>query len=133
VVDSITSQTHAKILVVDDDVDNGLLLKDFLQISGFEVDVYFSSEEVAENFESGRYNLAILDVLMDGIGGIELYKIISNIDSNIPVCFLTGYDINVSDYPDVQNKTKIVLKPVYLTQLLEIIRTLLKDNYSEAT
>jgi two-component system OmpR family response regulator len=133
VVDSITSQTHAKILVVDDDVDNGLLLKDFLQISGFEVDVYFSSEEAAENFESGRYNLAILDVLMDGIGGIELYKIISNIDSNIRVCFLTGYDISVSDYPDVQNKTKIVLKPVYLTQLLEIIRTLLKDNYSEAT
>jgi hypothetical protein len=33
----------------------------------------------------------------------------------------------------LQNKTKIVLKPVYLTQLLEIIRTLLKDNYSEAT
>jgi DNA-binding response OmpR family regulator len=132
-VESITSQTPAKILVVDDDVDNGLLLRDFLQISGFDVDVYFSSEQASENFQSGQYSVAILDVLMDGIGGIELYKIISNIDSNIRVCFLTGYDINVSDYPDLQNKTKIVLKPVYLTQLLEIIRTLLKDNYSEAT
>jgi two-component system OmpR family response regulator len=136
VVDSITSQTSqtpAKILVVDDDVDNGLLLKDYLQMSGFDVVVYFSSEEASKNFESGRYNLAILDVLMDGIGGIELYKIISNIDSNIRFCFLTGYDINASDYPDLsQNKTTIVLKPVYLTQLLEIIRTLLNDN-SEAT
>ena len=70
VVDSITSQTPAKILVVDDDVDNGLLLKDYLQMSGFDVDVYFSSEEASENFKSGQYNLAILDVLMDGIGGI---------------------------------------------------------------
>jgi two-component SAPR family response regulator len=71
---------------------------------------------------------------MDGIGGIELYKIISNIDTNTRVCFLTGYDINTSDYPDLlENKTKIVLKPVYLTQLLEIIRTLLNDNYSETT
>ena len=132
-MDSITSQTPSKILVVDDDVDNGLLLKDFLQISGFEVDVYFSSEEAAENFENGQYNLAILDVLMDGIGGIELYKIISNIDFNIRVCFLTGYDIQAADYPDLpENKTKIVLKPVYLTKLLEIIRTLLNDN-SEAT
>ena len=87
-----------------------------------------------ENFESGEYNLAILDVLMDGIGGIELYKIISNIDTNIRVCFLTGYNINASDYPDLpKNKTKIVLKPVFLTQLLEIIRTLLDDNYSEVT
>ena len=69
---------------------------------------------------------------MDGIGGIELYKIISNIDTNIRVCFLTGYDINASDYPDLpENKTKIVLKPVYLTQLLEIINMLLNDSYSE--
>ena len=131
-VNWITSQTPAKILVVDNDEDNGLLLKDFLQISGFDVDVYFSSEEASENFKSGWYNVAILDVLMDGIGGIELYKIISNIDTNIRVCFLTGYDINASDYPDLpENKTKIVLKPVYLTQLLEIINTLLNDSYSE--
>jgi two-component system OmpR family response regulator len=129
VVDSITSQPPAKILVVDDDVDNGLLLKDYLQMSGFDVVVYFSSEEASENFESGEYNVAILDVLMDGIGGIELYKIISNIDSNLRVCFLTGYDINASDYPDLpENKTRIVLKPVYLTQLLEIIRSLLNDS-----
>ena len=52
---SITSQIPAKILVVDDDVDNGLLLKDFLQISGFDVDVYFSSEEASENFQCGEY------------------------------------------------------------------------------
>ncbi|MFI5424484.1 MAG: hypothetical protein ACHQXG_06820 [Nitrososphaerales archaeon] len=56
----------------------------------------------------------------------------SNIDTNIRVCFLTGYDIKTSDYPDLpENKTKIVLKPVYLTQLLEIINTLLNDSYSE--
>jgi DNA-binding response OmpR family regulator len=59
VVDSNTSQTShtpAKVLVVDDDVDNGLLLKDFLEISGFDVDVYFSSEEASKNFESRQYS-----------------------------------------------------------------------------
>ena len=130
----VTSQTPTKIVVVDDDVDNALLLRDYLQMSGFDVDVYFSSEEASENFQSGQYSVAILDVLMDGIGGMELYKIISNIDTNIRVCFLTGYDINASDYPDLpKNKTKIVLKPVFMTQLLEIIRKLLNGNYSEAT
>jgi len=129
VVNSITSQTPAKILVVDDDVDNGLLLKDFLQMSGFDVDFYFSPEEASENFQCGQYRVAILDVLMDGIGGIELYKILSNIDTKIRVCFLTGYDINAGDYPDLpEHKTKIVLKPIYLTQLLTIIRTLLIDT-----
>jgi DNA-binding response OmpR family regulator len=126
---NIMSQTPAKILVVDDDVDNGLLLKDFLQMSGFDIDVYFSSQEASKNFESGRYSLAIIDVLMEGIGGIDLYEIMSKIDDNIRVCFLTGYNIKPSDYAKLpENKTKIVLKPVYLTQLLENVRTLLQDN-----
>jgi DNA-binding NtrC family response regulator len=127
-VNSITSQTPAKIVVVDDDVDNALLLRDYLQMSGFDVDVYFSADEASENFQCGQYNVAVLDVLMDGIGGIELYKIMSNIDTNIRVCFLTGYDIKASDYPDLpENKIKIVLKPVFMMQLLQIIRELLDD------
>ena len=130
----ITSQTPAKIVVVDDDVDNALLLRECLQLSGFDVDVYFSSEEASENFQCGQYNLAVLDVLMDGIGGIELYKIMSNIDTNIRVCFLTGYDIKASDYPDLpENKTKIVLKPVLMTQLLQVIRVLLNEDNSKAS
>ena len=127
-MNSITSQTPAKIVVVDDDVDNALLLRDYLQMSGFDVDVYFSADEASENFQCGQYNVAVLDVLMDGIGGIELYKIMSNIDTNIQVCFLTGYDIKASDYPDLpENKIKIVLKPVFMMQLLQIIRELLDD------
>ena len=132
-MNSITSQTPAKIVVVDDDVDNALLLRECLQLSGFDVDVYFSSEE-SENFKGGRYNVAILDVLMDGIGGIELYKIMSNIDTNLRVCFLTGYDIKASDYPDLpKNKTKILLKPVLMTQLLQVIRALLNEDNSQAS
>jgi PleD family two-component response regulator len=53
-VNSITSQTPAKIVVVDDDVDNALLLRECLQLSGFDVDVYFSSEEASENFKDGQ-------------------------------------------------------------------------------
>lgn len=133
-MNSITSQTPAKIVVVDDDVDNALLLRECLQLSGFDVDVYFSSEEASENFQCGQYNLAVLDVLMDGIGGIELYKIMSNIDTNIRVCFLTGYDIKASDYPDLpKNKTKIVLKPVLMRQLLQVIRALLNESNSKAS
>ena len=133
-MNSITSQTPAKIVVVDDDVDNALLLRECLQLSGFDVDVYFSSEEASENFQCGQYNLAVLDVLMDGIGGIELYKIMSNIDTNIRVCFLTGYDIKASDYPDLpKNKTKIVLKPVLMRQLLQVIRALMNESNSKAS
>jgi DNA-binding NtrC family response regulator len=91
-------------------------------------------EEALENFKSGKYSVAVLDVLMDSISGIELYKIMSNIDTNIQVCFLTGYNIDPADYPELpENKTKIVIKPVFLTELLRIIKTLLNDNYSEAT
>ena len=115
-MNSITSQTSAKIVVVDDDIDNALLLREYLQMSGYDVDVYFCADEASENFQGGQYGIAVLDVLMDGIGGIELYKIMSNIDTNIRVCFLTGYEINAYDYPELpENKTKIVLKPVLMS------------------
>ena len=58
-----------KILVVDDDVDNGLLLKDFLQMSGFDVDVYFSADEASENFQCGQCGVAILDAWYRGNRG----------------------------------------------------------------
>ena len=133
-MNQITSQTPTKIAVDDDDVDNAVLLRDCLQLSGYDVDIYFSPEEALENFKSGKYSVAVLDVLMDGISGIELYKIMSNIDTNIRVCFLTGYNIDPSDYPDLpEKKTKIVIKPIFLTELLRIIKTLLNDNFSEAT
>jgi len=93
VVNSIPSQTPAKIVVVDDDVDNVVLLSNYLQLSGYDLDIYFSPVEALENIQCGRYVVAILDVLMDGISGIELYKKMSNIDSNIRVCFLTGCNI----------------------------------------
>ena len=37
-------------------------------MSGFDVDVYFSSDEASKNFQCGQYSVAILDVLMDGSG-----------------------------------------------------------------
>jgi DNA-binding response OmpR family regulator len=100
-----------------------------LQLSGFDVDVYFSSEEASENFMGGRYNLAILDVLMDGMDGFELYKRFSNIDSNLRVCFLTSCDISPSQFADLPaNKTQIVQKPIHLRNLLQIVRMLLNDT-----
>ena len=61
-------------------------------------------------------------------------KIMSNIDTNIRVCFLTGYDIKVSDYPDLPvNKNKIMLNPVLMTQLLQVIRALLNEDNSKAS
>ena len=47
---------------------------------------------------------------------------------------LTGYDIKASDYPDLpENKAKIVLKPVLMTQLLQVIRVLLNEDNSKAS
>ncbi len=115
------------------EVDSALLLRDYLQLSDFDVDVYFSSEEASENVSGGRYGLTVLDVLMNGIDGFELYKRFSKIDSNLRVCFLTGCEINASKFTDLpENKTKIIQKPIHLTKLLEVVRTLLNDNKSDS-
>jgi DNA-binding response OmpR family regulator len=106
-----------------------VLLRDYLQFSGFDVDVYFSPEEASENFKGGQYSLAVLDVLMTGIDGFELYKRFSNIDNSVRACFLTGCQIDPSMFTELpDNKTKIVRKPIHLWKLNDVIRTLLNDN-----
>lgn len=83
----------ARILVVDDEVDIGEILKFNLENSGHQVDIALSAEE-AILLELSRYELFILDVMMDKMNGYELAKYIRDELhlSNVPIIFVTAKD-----------------------------------------
>jgi CheY-like chemotaxis protein len=43
-----------------------------------------------ENFKPGFYDLVILDIVMPGMGGFDLYEELKKLDPSINVCFLTA-------------------------------------------
>jgi DNA-binding response OmpR family regulator len=96
------------ILIVEDDLNLGFLLMEFLELEGFTVKLCRDGLSGLEHFQKGDFNLCILDVMMPKLDGFELAKKIKAHDSPPPFLFLTarsmkedkllGYQIGAEDY-----------------------------------
>ena len=96
-----------RILIVEDEESIADLEKDYLELSGFEVEVANDGEIGLKKGLEGEFDLIILDVMMPGINGIEACREIRR-QQNIPVLFLSalgeeedllaGYAVGADDY-----------------------------------
>ena len=80
-----------RILVVDDEV---LILKSLqadLGAAGHDADTAESGESALLLFAGGNYDLVITDLMMEGVGGIELLSRIREKDPDVPVIVITGH------------------------------------------
>lgn len=65
------------------------LEKDYLELSGFEVDVETAGDTGAAKAISGEYNLIILDLMLPNMDGFEICKRIREV-KNIPVIMVSA-------------------------------------------
>ncbi len=62
------------ILVVDDNVDNANIIRDYLESRGYAVTVAYNGDEAMAAFERTRPALVLLDVMMPGRDGWEVCR-----------------------------------------------------------
>ncbi|MCT4620959.1 MAG: response regulator transcription factor [Marinisporobacter sp.] len=82
-----------KILVVDDEVEIGEIIKDFLEIEGYEVLLAFDGEEAINIFEKHQPQLVILDLMLPKIDGMEVCRTI-RAKSIVPIIMLSAKGAN---------------------------------------
>ena len=82
-----------RILIVDDERDVCLVLKNILEQHGLHADSYDNPILALENFKAGLYDLLLLDIKMPEMDGIHLYEAMKEIDIKIKVCFLTASEM----------------------------------------
>lgn len=63
-----------KILIIEDETSIAELERDYLEISGFEVDIANNGEEGIDKALNGEYELVLLDLMLPGIDGYEICK-----------------------------------------------------------
>jgi len=80
-----------RILVVDDDEDICLYLREFLTREGFRVATVSKAADALVEIRQGRHQIVLLDVRLPGVDGLELLRQIRAIDSDICVIVMTGY------------------------------------------
>ena len=74
-------------------------------------------------------SLALLDVVMPHLGGVQLAKRIKNMNADLPIIFLTGYDReHVLNGNEALENTEILSKPVNFNTLSHSIRQMLETN-----
>jgi phosphate regulon transcriptional regulator PhoB len=80
------------ILVIDDEADIVELISYNLKKEGFSVDYAYDGEAALKKIKGNKYDLIILDLMLPGIQGLELCKIIRGIPdtSNLPIIMLTA-------------------------------------------
>lgn len=66
------------------------ILKMALEYTGFTVDIFNDPVVAFESFKPNLYDLAILDVMMRKMDGLELHNQLKKVDPGIKVCFLTA-------------------------------------------
>ncbi|OEU68922.1 MAG: response regulator [Desulfovibrio sp. S3730MH75] len=81
----------ANILVLDDVIDAGILLKRILERKGHDVAVFSEEEEALSHVANNKVDLAILDIKLKKMTGVEVLELMKEKAPDIKVIMLTGY------------------------------------------
>ncbi|GAA5032103.1 DNA-binding response regulator [Marivirga lumbricoides] len=80
----------AKVLLVEDEVSLGTIVKESLESRGFNVEYCQNGEEALSAFTKDNFHILVLDIMMPKVDGLSLLKTIRKKDQYIPVIFLTA-------------------------------------------
>jgi DNA-binding NtrC family response regulator len=113
----------ARILLVDDDRLLREVVGEFLVGHGYEVELAESSEEAITMFEKDKYQLAILDLVMPGMNGLDLMVQLMETDPKLYCLIMTGYPtIDTAYRAMVEGVSDYIIKPFQLSELLETVQ-----------
>ena len=108
-----------RILLVEDDPNFGIVLRDYLGMNNFEVVLAKNGMEGFEKFKKQEYDVCILDVMMPYKDGFTLAREIRQQNQHVPIIFLTaktmkedvleGYKAGADDYLNKPFDSEVLL------------------------
>ncbi|MCB9017989.1 MAG: response regulator transcription factor [Prevotellaceae bacterium] len=120
-------EEKTRILLCEDDENLGMLLREYLQAKGYVTDLLPDGDAGYKAFIKTKYDICVLDVMMPKKDGFELAQEIRQVNSEVPILFLTaktlkedileGFKIGADDY---------MTKPFSMEELLLRIEAILR-------
>jgi len=118
-----------KIMVVDNEPDIVDLTRTVLEIGGYKVIPSYSGEECLKKLDENKVDLILLDIMMPGMSGWDVFNRVKKIHSKTKVAFISVLEISdkrkkvlldegLSDY---------IMKPFNKDSLLNKVDKILKD------
>lgn len=117
----------SRILLAEDDPNLSTLLEEYLNLKGFDVQLTRNGEDALKAFQTDKFDLCLLDVMMPRKDGFTVARDIRKLDLEIPIIFLTaksmkedkieGFNLGADDY---------ISKPFSMEELLARINAVLR-------
>ncbi|AWO01933.1 DNA-binding response regulator [Chitinophaga alhagiae] len=118
-----------KILLAEDDTNLGMVLKNYLELNDYDVELCRDGILALAAFRRDKFDICLLDIMMPNMDGFKLAEEIRDVDPDIPLFFLSaktmkediiqGYKLGADDY---------ISKPFDSELLLLKIKAILKRN-----
>ena len=128
---------QTRILIVDDDDTIRSTMKAILEDEGYEVDLASSGKEGVEKSKEASYNIALLDIRLPDMEGVQLLKLMKPAVPRTRKIMVTGYPSTQNAIEALnKNADAYLIKPVDIEKLLNTIKEQLKlqeeeRNFSE--
>ena len=123
---------HAKILVVDDDENIRNTMKTILEDEGYTVDLAATGSEAVQKTKKTVYNIALLDIRLPDMEGVELLKLIKGTVPRTRKIMVTGYPSMQNAIAALnKNADAYLIKPIDIENLLNIVKEQLKLQENE--
>jgi DNA-binding NtrC family response regulator len=118
-----------RVLIVDDDEDICLYLREFLTREGFKVTTASKPADALLEIREGRHQIVLLDVRLPGVDGVDLLRQVRAIDSDICVVVMTGYPSVQSAVDSMKAAAFDYLqKPFDLQALREVLERAIREK-----
>ncbi len=109
-----------KILVVDDDPDNAMMLAEVLFAEGHQAQTAESGKEALEKWKSEIFDVALIDLLMPDISGLDLANLLFRENRNARIALVTGWDLDEKQKGEALVHA-VFRKPVNLDELFSFL------------
>ena len=123
---------HARILVVDDDENIRNTMKTILEDEGYIVDLAANGNDAIEKTKKSAYNIALLDIRLPDMEGMELLKLIKDTVPRTRKIMVTGYPSMQNAIAALnKNADAYLVKPIDIENFLSIVKEQLQLQENE--
>lgn len=121
--------SHARILLVDDEEAILQTMRSILETEGYAVETASGGREAVELFRNAPCDVALCDVKMQGMDGIELLVALREITPELPVIMISGHGtIDTAVEALKKGAYDYIQKPLDLNRLLVSLRNALERS-----